>query len=119
MSNKTIDVVEGEPPPRVTCTGTAYPPLQYHWYREGQTSAIGYEAGLQLYTDMTRADAGDYICVSSNKHGNQSAVMKMNILCTFSPLVAAHTDAGRNFDEFSFLIPILRYAELHDHPSRH
>lgn len=83
VSNSTIDVIEGQPPSRVTCVGTAYPPLQYHWYREGNPAPIADTAGLQLYTGMSRADGGDYTCVSSNKHGNQSAVMKMNILCTY------------------------------------
>lgn len=83
VSNATIDVVEGQPPARVTCAGTAYPPLQYHWYRKGQSTPIADTAGLQLYEGMTRADDGDYTCVSTNKHGNQTATMKMNILCTY------------------------------------
>lgn len=83
VSNGTIDVVEGQPPPRVTCSGTAYPPLQYHWYRENNLTPIADTAALQLYTVINRFNATDYTCVSSNKHGNQTATLKMNILCTY------------------------------------
>lgn len=38
-------------------------------------------SSLTIYTNITRADDGDYHCVSYNKHGNHSAVTRMNVLC--------------------------------------
>lgn len=32
---------------------------------------------------MTREDDGDYECFSFNKHGNHSAVTRMNVLCEY------------------------------------
>lgn len=32
---------------------------------------------------MTREDDGDYECISVNKHGNHSAVTRMNVLCKY------------------------------------
>ncbi|XP_031616824.1 hemicentin-1 isoform X2 [Contarinia nasturtii] len=77
VSNVTVDVIEGNSPPRITCAGNAYPPLQYQWIRNG-TVIDG--SLLQIHKPMTREDAGIYECVSRNKHGTQSASIEINIL---------------------------------------
>lgn len=79
MSNVTIDVEEGMSPPRISCAGNAYPPLQYQWLRNGDIRSEG--PILHIYEAMTRADNGTYECISRNKHGNQSVSMTINILC--------------------------------------
>lgn len=79
VSNSTIDVIEGDSPPRIACTGNAYPPLQYQWFRNATVKSDG--PILHIYKPMTRDDAGTYECVSRNKHGTQSATMEINILC--------------------------------------
>lgn len=81
VSNATVDVIEGDSPPRITCTGNAYPPLQYQWLRNGTVKSDG--PILHIYKPMTRDDAGIYECISRNKHGTQSASMEINILCRF------------------------------------
>lgn len=79
ISNVTIDVEEGMSPPRISCAGNAYPPLQYQWLRNGDVKSDG--PILHIYEAMTRADNGTYECISRNKHGNQSVTMTINILC--------------------------------------
>lgn len=71
-------------PPRVSCSGNAYPPLQYQWLRDGDVKSDG--PILHIYEAMTRADDGVYECISRNKHGNQSASMTINIQCEFKCL---------------------------------
>lgn len=83
VSNSTVDVIEGDSPPRITCSGNAYPPLQYQWLRNGTVKCDG--PILHIYKSMTRDDAGIYECVSRNKHGTQSASIEINILCRFNP----------------------------------
>lgn len=79
ISHAEIDVEEGQSPPRVSCTGNAYPPLQYQWVRNGEVKSDG--PILHIYEPMKREDDGMYECVSKNKHGNQTAMMRINILC--------------------------------------
>lgn len=79
ISHAIIDVIEGMEPPRISCSGKAYPPLQYEWLRNGTVKGDG--PLLQIYTPMDREDAGTYECVSHNKHGSQTATMEINILC--------------------------------------
>lgn len=75
----TIDVEEGQSPPRVSCSGNAYPPLQYQWLRNDQVKSDG--PILHIYEPLKREDDGIYECISKNKHGNQTAQMRINILC--------------------------------------
>lgn len=87
VSNTTVDVIEGTSPPRITCNGNAYPPLQYQWFRNGTVKSEG--PILHIYKAMTRDDAGTYECVSRNKHGTQKASIEINILCKFEVVFAS------------------------------
>lgn len=88
VSNSTVDVIEGDSPPRLTCSGNAYPPLQYQWLRNGTVKSDG--PILHIYKSMNRDDAGIYECVSRNKHGTQSASIEINILCRFNVSFTIH-----------------------------
>lgn len=79
ISNNTIDVEEGMSPPRVACSGDGHPPLKYKWFRE--TAFLQEGSGLQINKNMTRKDDGVYECLSWNPHGNQTATMRINVLC--------------------------------------
>lgn len=79
ISHDIIDVEEGQSPPRVSCSGNAYPPLQYQWIRNDQVKSDG--PILHIYEPLKREDDGIYECISKNKHGNQTAQMRINILC--------------------------------------
>lgn len=81
ISNTTIDVEEGLSPPRVSCSGDGHPPLKYKWYRKSEFLQEG--SGLQINKNMTRKDDGVYECLSWNPHGNQTATMRINVLCKF------------------------------------
>lgn len=74
-----IEVVEGQTSPRVSCSGNAYPPLQYQWYRNGKQLNDGQI--FQKYEKLTRDDGGEYMCIATNKHGNKTAVLNISILC--------------------------------------
>lgn len=85
-------MIEGDSPPRIACTGNAYPPLQYQWFRNGTVKSEG--PILHIYKPMTRDDAGVYECVSRNKHGTKNASIEINILCRFcilSPMMISFT----------------------------
>ncbi|XP_037031705.1 hemicentin-2 isoform X7 [Bradysia coprophila] len=78
ITNSTINVEEGLQPPRVSCSAKAYPEPYYEWRRKDVTIAKG--SVLYIFRNMTKEDDGDYHCISFNKHGNHSAVTRMNVL---------------------------------------
>lgn len=79
ISNTTIEIVEDNLIPKISCHGNGYPKLQYQWIRNGMVISDG--SNLHLYSKMTRKDAGIYECVSRNKHGTQAVQMNVSISC--------------------------------------
>ncbi|KAI4471623.1 b-cell receptor cd22 [Holotrichia oblita] len=77
VSKKIIDVQENSRPEIINCTGRGHPTLTYVWKNERNVN-VSTNHILSL-KPVNRADAGTYSCVASNKHGNTSAEVYLNV----------------------------------------
>ena len=79
VSSKVVNVVENEIPDRITCSAKAFPEATYIWkYGEEVVSS---EAVLFLGSPFQRNQAGEYVCIALNQHGNVSISATINVQC--------------------------------------
>ncbi|XP_050315809.1 uncharacterized protein LOC126750284 isoform X2 [Anthonomus grandis grandis] len=79
VSTKVVNVVEGQAPSPVKCTGKGHPNLNYRWKRNQTAEAKENGEELRL-GPMVRSDSGTYICEGYNKHGAMTDVVYFNVM---------------------------------------
>ena len=81
VSETTMQVVEGEIPPKVICNASSYPEPTYVWQHAGQTVSMG--AVLNMDFPIKRSRAGDYQCIAENRHGEMKAATTFDVQCKY------------------------------------
>lgn len=84
VSNKAVNVIEGNVPEKVLCTAKAFPEASYQWRKEDETEIIIKGNALILNFPVSRTRDGNYVCEASNRHGNNTQKTYINVLCKFS-----------------------------------
>lgn len=82
MRPRRVDVIEGDIPPPIECSSDAKPQPSYKW--TFWNTFVTDTKILDLNHTITREMTGKYTCVASNKHGQASADVAMNVLCKYS-----------------------------------
>lgn len=80
VSKNVVFVVENHKPEKVTCSGKGHPALSFVWRQEGSTEPIVKSHILNLGA-VPRSASGKYICEASNRHGNETTNMYLNVQC--------------------------------------
>ncbi|XP_065160558.1 uncharacterized protein nrm isoform X4 [Atheta coriaria] len=78
VSKNVVFVVENHKPEKVTCSGKGHPALSFVWRQEGSTEPIVKSHILNLGA-VPRSASGKYICEASNRHGNETTNMYLNV----------------------------------------
>jgi hypothetical protein len=81
VSNKVVNVIEGNVPEKVLCHAKAFPEASYQWKREGEPEILIKNNALIVNQPVNRRNGGNYICEAYNKHGNNSQKTYINVLC--------------------------------------
>lgn len=81
VSNKIVNVIEGNVPEKVLCHAKAYPEASYQWRREGESEIIIKGNALILNYPIPRKNGGNYVCEAYNRHGNNTQTTFINVLC--------------------------------------
>ncbi|XP_039278812.1 uncharacterized protein LOC111055569 [Nilaparvata lugens] len=81
VSNKVVNVIEGNIPEKVLCNAKGYPEPSYNWWREDSSEPVvkGNNA-LTLNYPVRRRNGGNYICEAFNRHGNNTIKTFVNVL---------------------------------------
>ncbi|XP_076670097.1 neuromusculin isoform X1 [Andrena cerasifolii] len=79
ISRKVINVTVDTIPETVDCNATGRPQPTFRWFREGSTDTIVHDHVLDLKMPVPRRSNGTYYCEASNRHGNRSISMVMNV----------------------------------------
>lgn len=77
-SQTVIEVEEGESVEAVVCAADASPVADFVW--EFGSEVLAKQDTLQFENPIQRNQGGDYYCHASNKHGQQSASLSINVL---------------------------------------
>nr|XP_018907404.1 PREDICTED: hemicentin-1-like isoform X4 [Bemisia tabaci] len=81
VSNRVVNVIEGNVPEKVVCNAKAYPEASYHWKRETEPSSIVMKGNaLILNYAIAKKDGGNYICEAYNRHGNNTIKTYVNVM---------------------------------------
>ncbi|KAL1124451.1 hypothetical protein AAG570_001077 [Ranatra chinensis] len=80
VSNKIVNVIEGNIPEKVLCSSKAFPQASYQWKRDGESDIIIKGNALILSYPLSRRNSGEYVCQAINKHGNNTVKTKINVL---------------------------------------
>ncbi|KAI1302372.1 Hemicentin-2 [Halotydeus destructor] len=96
-----VDIIEGEMAPPIECSANSRPESELKW--TFWNTVITESTILNLNHSITREMAGTYTCIASNKHGQASADVTMNVL--FAPeCLMSQTKSGDNEDDDTILI---------------
>ncbi|RZF42221.1 hypothetical protein LSTR_LSTR004370 [Laodelphax striatellus] len=81
VSNKVVNVIEGNIPEKVLCNAKGYPEPSYNWWREDSSEPVvkGNNA-LTLNYPVRRRNGGNYVCEAFNRHGNNTIKTFVNVL---------------------------------------
>lgn len=83
VSNQVVNVIEGNVPEKVVCSAKAYPEASYQWRREGDSDLVMKGNALILNYPVQRRNGGNYACEAYNRHGNNSVITYINVLCEY------------------------------------
>ncbi|XP_023228878.1 hemicentin-1-like, partial [Centruroides sculpturatus] len=94
LSNYELSVVEGHVYAKVHCSAHSWPPSTYLW--KVRETVIADTATLVINYTIPRDNTGIYICIASNRRGNITADLTVNVLykpdCILSERIS---DEGR------------------------
>ena len=79
LSTRLLTLEEGSSSDKVLCTAEAYPSATYSWSFLEDTVAT--DNLLFFDYGVTRAQAGDYECVATNRHGQTRSITTIDVLC--------------------------------------
>lgn len=82
VSDRVVSVIENYIPKTVNCSGKGHPALSYVWKRNTTSEPISKTDVLRL-GQVTRADAGAYICEATNRHGTEATIMYLSVHCKY------------------------------------
>lgn len=74
-----IQIVENEKAPKVECRASSYPEATYVWQHDGETVYKG--PVLVMNHNIRRQQAGEYLCIAQNRHGQMTETTNFDILC--------------------------------------
>ncbi|XP_076335472.1 hemicentin-2-like isoform X2 [Tachypleus tridentatus] len=78
VSRSYLEVVEGDLPDKIYCTANSWPPSEYIW--KFSNLIISYTSELSFNNSISRENTGFYECVASNRLGQKSAKIHINVV---------------------------------------
>ncbi|XP_075211633.1 neuromusculin isoform X7 [Lycorma delicatula] len=80
VSNRAVNVIEGNVPEKVLCSAKAFPEASYQWRKEDESEIIIKGNALILNFPVSRTRDGNYVCEAFNRHGNNTQKTYINVL---------------------------------------